>query len=464
MSFLIKKGLDTERVYSCTESPAEFLRDSSAWLGVQEVESILSFIEKEYCNNFPGENLIQLIGHSSLELNSWGTLNSVLKMMQKPQDVFVQPERFISYFVSPPPPIGGLKKYEDHIAFELPISTDEFPFVTEYLRSCIEALPCFMNQEMAHVTWTGTRIEVNWSSRQANFFDTSDSGHNINPEFMQSLVVALEKSEKSLKEKITEASENQLEIQRLQVEIENLRSSNFSMSKNQDVTVPLAPRKRERLKTRVSSLRGEVSRISDYLARAQQLVTLLVAQDRMNPQVKEAMRRVDWKKVVKTYPEILDQAHKHFENIIESLNNTTDDESPDVYEEAKAQVQLSDIIDSALSKVQRNKNVQVNKLYFYSEDLPMFRHEMEGVFCKVIQQSIDSMKEDTASALRIVTRPKGRLAEIEITDTGAGIDRDYFYGSEAGEAVESTIKKHKGRLNLTSSKGIGSTFVIDLPI
>ena len=322
-----------EGVYACTELPAELMHDPIRWLEAQDVENFLSAIEKEYCNNFPGENLIQLMGHTCASLNSWGTLDSVLKMMQKPQDVFVQPERFVSYFVSPPPPIGGLNKGNDYISFELPISTDEFPFVTEYLRASIEALPTFMNQEMAHVIWRGTKIEVNWSSRQATFFESSEQWHNIDPEFMQSLISSLEKSEKELEDKSTQVIEQEKLIQKLSVEVENLRSSNFSLAKTQDVTVPLAPRKRERLKTRVNNIRGEVARLSDYLARSQQLVTLLIAQDRMSPQVKEAMRRMDWEKIVKNYPQILDQTHKHFENIIEALNSTDDDEHPDSFEE-----------------------------------------------------------------------------------------------------------------------------------
>jgi hypothetical protein len=35
-------------------------------------------------------------------------------------------------------------------------------------------------------------------------------------------------------------------------------------------------------------------RMSDYLVRSQQLITLLIGQDRMDRQVQEAMRRVDW--------------------------------------------------------------------------------------------------------------------------------------------------------------------------
>jgi hypothetical protein len=41
----------------------------------------------------------------------------------------------------------------------------------------------------------------------------------------------------------------------------------------------------------------EVSRMADYMVRAQQLIGLLAAQRKQTPQVQEAMRRVDWEKV-----------------------------------------------------------------------------------------------------------------------------------------------------------------------
>jgi signal transduction histidine kinase len=235
------------------------------------------------------------------------------------------------------------------------------------------------------------------------------------------------------------------------------------MVKTQEVSVPLAPRKRERIKNRLSALRSDLSRVSDYFARAQQLITLLVAQDRMNPQVKEAMRRVDWEKVVKNYSNTLEQAHSHFENIVEALNNTKDDENVDTFEESKAPVFLSEIIDEALKKVSRGRDLQINKLYFYNEDLPLYKKEMESVFYNLFLQSIESMDKELPGTLRVVTRPKGRLAEIEISDTGWGIDKEKFFKSEVGESIESVLKRHKGKLNLSSSKGSGSTFVIDLP-
>ncbi|MBO9668061.1 MAG: hypothetical protein J7501_14770, partial [Bdellovibrio sp.] len=40
----------------------------------------------------------------------------------------------------------------------------------------------------------------------------------------------------------------------------------------------------------------------DYMVRAQQLITMLAAQGKATPAVKEAMRRVDWEFVKTEYP------------------------------------------------------------------------------------------------------------------------------------------------------------------
>jgi hypothetical protein len=67
----------------------------------------------------------------------------------------------------------------------------------------------------------------------------------------------------------------------------------------------------------VSVLKGNVSKLSDYMVRAQQLITMLVGQDRLKPAIKEAMRRVDWERVKSQYPltvqesrELLDQTQQ----------------------------------------------------------------------------------------------------------------------------------------------------------
>jgi hypothetical protein len=48
------------------------------------------------------------------------------------------------------------------------------------------------------------------------------------------------------------------------------------------------------MRTYLTRARGHMMRLSDYLVRSQQLVTLLIGQGRQDRQVTEAMKRVDW--------------------------------------------------------------------------------------------------------------------------------------------------------------------------
>jgi hypothetical protein len=52
-------------------------------------------------------------------------------------------------------------------------------------------------------------------------------------------------------------------------------------------------------------LEQNLARLQDYMLRAQQLITMLVAQDRLSPQVKVAMKKVDWENVKLIYPQLI---------------------------------------------------------------------------------------------------------------------------------------------------------------
>lgn len=56
-------------------------------------------MDREFGPTF-NEGLAKLVGHECHELRAWGVLDSVIKMMQKPQDLFLQPHRFLSLFPS----------------------------------------------------------------------------------------------------------------------------------------------------------------------------------------------------------------------------------------------------------------------------------------------------------------------------------------------------------------------------
>lgn len=272
--FLDRNGQDLDRLPELTNLPSEFLRDSSCWMRATEVEMFLAAMDKEYGTAF-NDSLALLVGHQCNELRAWGVLDSVIRMMSQPQDLFLQPQRFISYFVSPAPPIADLIRKEESVSFDIPISDQEFPFVTEFLRSAMEVLPRYLGHEAAQVVWQGNRLTINWSPAQEKFLPEADLTQNFKPELVQSLMAALEESQRQISD-----LKNQI---------------------GQATTAPMAPVSTEidpefqaHLRAYVVKVRGHLMKLADYLVRSQQLVTLLVGQDRMNRQVQEAMRRVDW--------------------------------------------------------------------------------------------------------------------------------------------------------------------------
>lgn len=272
--FLDRQGVDSEKVFELTDLPTEFLREPSCWIPAQDVEKFIGIIDREFGSTFQEGPLPTLAGHSVQHLRSWGVLDSVIKMMQTPQDLFLQPHRFLSYFVSPAPPIGEVTRGDSAIEFEVPICNQEFPYVTEFLRSALEVLPCYIGRSQAMAKWQQTRIEISWSESQSDLLKQEDLAPNYKPELVQNLMHALEESQK---------------------QIEDLRSQLSQATSS--TPQPIQSTETEfvqGLRAYVVRTRGHMMRLSDYLVRSQQLVTLLIGQDRMSRQVQEAMKRVDW--------------------------------------------------------------------------------------------------------------------------------------------------------------------------
>jgi hypothetical protein len=275
--FLDRQGVDSEKFYELTDLPTEFLREPSCWIPAQDVEKFLAAIDREFGATFH-DNLPTLVGHQCHTLRAWGVLDSVIKMMQKPQDLFLQPHRFLSYFVSPAPPVGNVQRANESISFDLPISNQEFPCVTEFLRSALEVLPMYLGRNQASVEWKQTRIQISWSESQNELLHEQDIEPNYKPELVQNLMQALEESQR---------------------QIEDLRNQ-LSRASEGEKSQPIPATDTEfvqGMRAHLVRARGHMMRMSDYLVRSQQLVTLLIGQDRMDRQVQEAMRRVDWEYV-----------------------------------------------------------------------------------------------------------------------------------------------------------------------
>src|SRR5262249_39742159 len=130
LHYFDRQGEDISALLETTSLPEEFLRDPSHWMKATDMESFLQMSQK--LSKEEG-TLFTKIGHGSPELRSWGVLDSVLRMMPKPQEIMAQPQRFLSYFISPEPPIDHLRRSPSEIEFDLPVSSENYPLVTSYL-------------------------------------------------------------------------------------------------------------------------------------------------------------------------------------------------------------------------------------------------------------------------------------------------------------------------------------------
>ena len=180
--------------------PIEFLRDPSCWLKSKQMEDFLEHIANHYKSSNEDLSLLSLIGHGSKELRAWGVLDSVLRMLQSPQDVFLQPQRFLSYFISPPPPVANVKHSENSVVLDLPIAAHEFPRVVEYLKAAIESLPSYLGQSLAHVAWEDSHLNIEWCTRQANLLEEIQSEKALHPNLVQNILRDLEQSQKQIEE------------------------------------------------------------------------------------------------------------------------------------------------------------------------------------------------------------------------------------------------------------------------
>ena len=263
--FMDRQGVDTEKVFELTDLPTEFLREPSCWIPAHDVEKFIASIDREFGATFQEGHLPTLVGHQCHTLRAWGVLDSVIKMLQKPQDLFLQPHRFLSYFVSPAPPVGNVRRDAEAIGFDLPISNQEFPLVTEFLRSALEVLPCYLGRTAAQVQWRQSHIQISWSESQSDLLKEEDFVPNYKPELVQSLMEALEESQR---------------------QIEDLRAQLSQVDGGVPQPIPSTDTEFiQGLRAHVVRTRGHMMRLSDYLVRSQQLVTLLIGQNRMDRQV-----------------------------------------------------------------------------------------------------------------------------------------------------------------------------------
>ena len=312
LTFLEGQGEDISDLLDMTALPEEFLRDTSYWMPADDMEIFLHHAQK-LSQRTQEYNFLQKVGHDGPTLRSWGVLDSVLRMMPRPHEILAQPERFLSYFVSPSPPIDHLKRTENSIEFDLAVSADQYPLSTRYLISSFESLPVYGGQPLASCQWNGIHINIQWSLEQKTMFEGLELDRQISPELMRTVLATLEKHSQALEEKNRELQAKNEALILAQTHFdsnhENTKNSSLPLS-TEAMRAPAAVNPVRLPEESFLLLTQNMARLGDYMVRAQQLITMLVAQGRMNSQVKEAMRRVDWERVRTQFPQTIEECQR----------------------------------------------------------------------------------------------------------------------------------------------------------
>lgn len=312
LTYLDRRGEDLGALNDFCDWPTEFLRDPSSWLEAEKMENLLRLIDQEYGRDPRIEgNLMEIVGHFSKDLRSWGVLDSVLRMVQTPKDLFAQPERLLSYFISPAPPVGEMRREPSGVSFVLPVSEMQFPLVTSYMRAALEALPTYINKPMASVTWENSRVRISWSENQVSLFSEEQNADlSLHPELLRNILHNLESSQKELEEMKIALIEKEKELEKLRNEKKWVDRAVEQRAARPSAHSP-------EILSKLSSILHDIYRLGDYFARGQQLITLLIAQGRQTPQVREAMRRVDWEFVAKEGPETISRTVAELQKLVE---------------------------------------------------------------------------------------------------------------------------------------------------
>lgn len=284
-------------MYDSADFPIELLQDPSAWISAPDLEFLISKIVNQPIKDRV-HDLVQDVGHQTPNLHAWGVLDSVLKMISHPREVFTQPDRFISYFISPEPPVENLIRLQHSIAFDLPLMAEQYPLVAKYLMSAFEALPLYTGKSLGQCSWQHIHVKINWPNESESLVKDEKASSHLSPLFLQNIIEELQTNQKNLEEKNRELMQKNLQLLNAQKELSKNSNHSGLSTEIEDIQLKIIVNNDLDL----NQISQNLARLHDYMVRAQQLITMLTGQIKMNSGIKEIMRRIDWDHVKSQYP------------------------------------------------------------------------------------------------------------------------------------------------------------------
>lgn len=236
--------------------------DPDSWVEGVRVEDFLSVIQ----NEIPEIN-IKSIALMEPELRGWGVLDQVLNIIKSSSEIYVSPQNYLSYFVKPLNNFVWVEKTNENTVFKTALSSEDCPYVTDYLSGALEVVTQFVEteKESAVVFWTGNIVSIEWGEQSA------------------------------LQTAPAQTSGGQLDM-------------TADRKKGQD------------------QLTNNIKLLEDYFLRSRQLVSLLKAESGKKRWFKKALQRLDWENLEDHFENTLEEIYKQLDKKSGEKSNTNEAE------------------------------------------------------------------------------------------------------------------------------------------
>lgn len=170
--------------------------------------------------------------------------------------------------------------------------------------------------------------------------------------------------------------------------------------------------------------------------------------------------------------EMIKRNSKRINDLITDLLNSTK------FSELNPQkVFVHDVLDQALQLASDRinlKGIQISKVYAVPREVEIDPEKMKIAFLNIIINALEAMEQDKGILdIKVINQDKNCL--ITIKDNGCGMDKDslqrifepYFTSKNEGNGLglthtQNIILNHNGKINVISTPGYGTTFLIEI--
>ncbi len=203
--------------------------------------------------------------------------------------------------------------------------------------------------------------------------------------------------------------------------------------------------------------------------------------------VAEAAKEADLDYLIDEIPKAIGQSLEGIDQVAKIVRSMKDFSHPSG--EAKQAVDLNRALDSTLTVCRNEWKYVAEAVTDFDPDLPMVTclpGECNQVFLNLLINAAHAIGDNLANqsaekgTITVATRRDGNWAEVRIGDTGTGIPEesrsrifDPFFttkevgrGTGQGLAIAHSVitEKHEGTIKFETEIGVGTTFIVRLPI